>query len=245
MYLRQLRMLMAVAAAVGMAHTAIAGVVIHTEDFEDDTGFTTSDGQHIDAGVGGADFFKRTDGSDISLDTPVTGVIGNFFFAAQDIDDNGAFPDSQSVTLDPINISGFSNLSFSGFFAETDDSNPAAEDWDSTDFVHVNASIDGSPFFPVLWFENDENSGVFNQVALQDTDFDGIGDGAELINDLTQFTAPISGTGNSLVIQVEVHLNAGDEDVAFDQFVITPEPSTLCLVALSGIAVVRRRSNRS
>ncbi len=240
MYNRKLQALVASAMVLGMAQVTLAA--IHVEDFEDDIGFTTSDGQFND-GLG--DFFTRSDGSDLDLDTAVTGVIDSFFFAAQDIDDNNTRPTVQTVTLDPIDITGQVGLSFSGFFAETDDSNPAAEDWDSTDFVHVNASIDGSPFFPVLWFENNEAEGAFNQIALLDSDFDGIGDSTELLNELTEFTAPIAGAGSSLVIQVEIHLDAGDEDIAFDQFQVTPEPSTLCMLSLFGIAVVRRCSNRS
>lgn len=198
---------------------------ISTVDFETAAGYTTSAAESSD---GAYDYFIRTDGSDLAADVSFTNSPqGSFFFAAQDIDAAPTPitpPDQGELLLSGINIAGETSLSFSVLLAE-DDSNDGNEDWDDTDFVHFDYRIDGGPWQELLWIEND--GATFNSAPFIDNDFDGTGDGAEITDAFVDFTVPITGTGNSLDIRVTISLNAGDEDIAFDNLrVLSGIPTT-------------------
>ena len=71
------------------------------EDFEDGTIlYTTTTTEFTD---GGKDYFLRTDGSNISSGVNLDNVQGSSFFAAQDIDGEGA-SSTQSMTFSGVNI---------------------------------------------------------------------------------------------------------------------------------------------
>ena len=191
---------------------------IFTESFETDgngTRYLTSVPEFTD---GFSDFFKRTDGSDIAASYLVTGFDGSFFFGAQDLDGEGAgLP--LTLTIEDIDISGFTDLQFSVDVAE-DDAADAAEDWDLSDFVHISAQIDGGGFFDILNFESIPDGDAFNAVPAVDSDFDGDGDGTQLTSAFATFTRAITGTGSVLDLQFTFNLNAGDEDIAIDNIQI-------------------------
>ena len=187
------------------------------EDFETDgngTRYTTSIPEFTD---GSFDFFTRTDGTNIGGTYNINGVEGSSYFAAQDIDGEGAAA-SQTLEFNNIDISGFTNLQFSGLFGE-DDASDSNEDWDSSDIVTIAVQIDGGGFQTIMQFANDGTP--FNTVPQLDTDLDGVGDGAALTEDFATFTAAIIGTGSLLDLRITTTLNAGDEDIAFDSLEIT------------------------
>ncbi|MGF1514363.1 MAG: ExeM/NucH family extracellular endonuclease, partial [Elainellaceae cyanobacterium] len=166
---------------------------------------------------GSADFFTRTDGSNISGSYEVTGADGSFYFAAQDIDGEGAAPE-QTLSFSGIDITNLTNLSVSALFAE-DDSSDGNEDWDAPDFVKVEYQIDGGGFSNVLAIEND--GATFNTAPFIDTDFDGVGDGAEITATFVAFSNAIAGTGSSLDLRFTFDLDSGDEDIAVDAIQVT------------------------
>ena len=192
--------------------------VIFTEGFESDGNgvrYTTSVPEFSD---GSRDFFIRTDGSDITADYSVLGVTDAFFFAAQDID--GEVDESQqTLSFTNIDISGFTNLTFSIDLAE-DDAGSGDEDWDLTDFFQVEAQIDGGDFDTVLAVESIPDGDAFNAVPAIDTDFDGDGDGTELTDTFQTFTVALPGEGSILDLRLTFGLNAGDEDIAIDNLVV-------------------------
>ncbi|MEJ6700837.1 MAG: PEP-CTERM sorting domain-containing protein, partial [Akkermansiaceae bacterium] len=196
-------------------------------------GYTTSTTEVND---GGTDYFTRTDGSDIGS---VNYTPSGFFFAAQDIDGDGA-PNPSSLTW-TVDITGATALSFYLNVAEDDEG--SNQDWDSTDFVHIFYTIDTDPEQNLIWFENDGTT--FNAAPLLDTDFDGNGDSTEVTNSFANFSNTIAGTGSSLAIRVEFSLNSGDEDFAIDDLVVegtvVPEPSSSALLGLGGLALILRR----
>ena len=148
-------------------------------------------------------------------------IQGNSFFAGMDLNGDGEAAE-QTLTFSDINISGEVGLNFSAFFAEDQASN-GAEDWDTTDFVKVEYRIDGGAWTNLFAIENDgvgTGSG-FNSAPFVDTDFDGTGDGAEITDTFTQYSAAISGSGAVLDVRIIVALEAGDEDIAIDQFEIS------------------------
>jgi len=196
----------------------VGQTILLTESFETDgngTRYKTSTAEFSD---GGSDFFTRTDGSNISSAYEVTGADGNFYFAAQDIDGEGANA-QQTLEINTIDISSFENLSFSLLLAEDDDGNN--EDWDNSDFFLIKYQIDGGGYQNLLAIEND--GAEFNTAPLIDTDFDGIGDGQELTDVFTSFGNSITGTGNLLDLRITFNLDSGDEDIAIDNLQIIGE----------------------
>ncbi|NES82817.1 MAG: PEP-CTERM sorting domain-containing protein [Moorea sp. SIO2B7] len=214
------------------------GSTLFTETFDNNSQYTSNVSEFSD---GSADYWTRTDGSNISIGSnPFTNPDG-FFFAGQDLNGEGG-SDTATLTWNSINIANFTNLSFSGFFAE-DDSSDGNEDWDNggngdQDFVLVEYQIDSGGFQKLLAFESSTALGGFNDEPLVDTDFDGTGDGIALTNTFSQFTSNIAGTGNLFDLRITVSLDDGDEDIAFDNLTITgdsqsnnmvgvPEPLTI------------------
>lgn len=213
------------------------------EDFEDGKVAYTIAPAAAEFSDGGTDYFGRVSPTGITIAGGVvfSNLQGTGFFAGQDLDGDGE-AGTQTINITGINILNFGNLSFSGFFAEDDDG--TNQDWDNTDSLIVEAQIDSGGYFPVFQIENDGSQ--FNAAPLVDTDFDGVGDGDEITNAFTQFTTPISGTGNSLDLKITIALGSGDEDIAFDNISIDgdaaiPEPSTALLGGLALLGLFRRR----
>lgn len=219
------------------------------EDFEDSTVTYTTSIPEFSDGVG--DHFTRVSPA-TSLGTFINynGIQGNGYFTAWDIDGEGAAA-TQTLTFSNIDISGLTNLTFAGLFAEDDDG--ANNDWDTTDFFLAEFQIDNGGFQNLLAFENDGiGSGTgFNGAPFQDTDFDGTGDGTELTDTFSAFNAAIAGTGTTLDIRFTISLNAGDEDIAFDNITVlgestapVPVPAAVWLFgsALMGLVGIRRRA---
>lgn len=139
------------------------------------------------------------------------------FFSAMDLNGDGE-ANPQEMLFSGINITSLSGLQFEAKIAEADASN-GQEDWDTTDFVHIDYRIDNGAWQSLLWFENDgvgATGSGFNSAAFEDTDFNGVGDGVELIPTLTTFTRAIAGSGSLLDIRITIALESGDEDIAFD-----------------------------
>ncbi len=194
--------------------------LLFLEDFETDgngTRYTTFDGignALAEFSDGFSDFFTRTDSTNINANYDVTGFGGSFFFAMMDTNGSPGTADSTEtrITFAAIDITGYTNLSFSGLFAEDDDG--VNQDWDGTDFLLIEYSIDGGSFQNLMSFRS--SAAGFNSEPAQDTNFDGTGDGTALTSAFTSFTAGITGTGSNLVLRITSHLDSGDEDIAFD-----------------------------
>ena len=191
------------------------------EDFEDATiTYTTSVPEFTD---NNSDYFLRTDGSNISSGVNFSGVLGTSFFAAQDIDGEVASPE-QSILFNNLDVTTISTIHFSAFFAEDDDG--SNEDWDDDDFLIVEYSFDGSTFTPFFAIENDGSA--FNEAPLIDTNLDGDGDGAEITETFTEYSAsfvndPVTNPGASttVTIRIRMRVDAGDEDIAIDNITIS------------------------
>ena len=197
------------------------------EDFESDgngTRYTTSIGEFSD---GTADYFGRvaSDGLSIGSFVEFTNISGGGYFAAMDIDAANAVgsggPTSATFEIAGINISGKTNLQFSILVAEDD--NGTSEHWDdNTEFI-IEYQIDGGGYQSLFAVQTITDAlASNNKKPYEDTDFDGSGDGAEITSVFTEFVKNITGTGNSLDIRISMNiLDAGDEDIAFDNIKIT------------------------
>ncbi|MEO0557354.1 MAG: hypothetical protein AAF170_04130 [Bacteroidota bacterium] len=214
-------------AFVGLAPAVSAQVTVLEEDFEDETvAYTTSIDEYSDDF---GDFFTRTDGSNISTSYEVTGFGGSSYFAAQDIDDGGAFEPTQSMSFMGLDVEGLTDLQVSFRLAEDQASNDD-EDWDAADYFRVYATVYDEAVagrqrnsevlvFAVEAEEPEEDQ--FNNRPLVDTDLNGIGDGTEITPEFAAFMASIPGTGERLDLRIEFSLNAGDVDIALDDVMVT------------------------
>ena len=164
---------------IGLSQSTISNTT-----FETSGGYTTSITEYTD---NSEDYFIRTDGSNISSGISFSNVQGSYFFAAQDIDSEGA---SLPVTLiiDDVDISGYSSLQLKVYIAEDDDG--SSQDWDAADYLLIDYDIDNTGSF-----SNGihiQSSGSSNSAPAVDTNFDGTGNGTEITNTFTQFSTNIS-----------------------------------------------------
>ncbi|MEM0988685.1 MAG: hypothetical protein AAGK00_07370, partial [Pseudomonadota bacterium] len=120
------------------------------------------------------------------------------------------------LTWSDLDISGLENLSFSGFFGNSQNGHEAG------DFFFITASIDDGPAQTLLSF-------IGNGNLQQDTDLNGSPDGTFLSSTLQEFTSSIAGTGSSLDLTLTFRSGNQQEDFVFDEFAIsgdTPAPNT-------------------
>ncbi|NWK55922.1 PEP-CTERM sorting domain-containing protein [Verrucomicrobiaceae bacterium N1E253] len=171
---------------------------------------------------------------------------GGGFYGAEDTDSTSSGNiDLIQLEWTGVQVAGATGITFSGLFAEDDDF--PNEDWDGDSSLVVQAQIDGGGFVDLFAIRS--TGGAINSAPSVDTNFDGIGDGTEITDTFTEFSADIDsalGTGSILDLRITIsNLNAGDEDIAFDNITVTtsqvPEPSASLLLALAGFSGLARR----
>jgi len=222
--------------ALCLGLTAQAQTAFYTEDFE-----TDGQGSRYTASTpfndGSSDHWNRTDGSDISNNTAdYSSFSGAFFWAAEDTDDNGGNGvDDQTLDITGIDITGKTGLQFQALFGAGNEDGAGASSYDSTDYIKVQAQIDNGGYSEVLWFSYlPPGSDYTNEPFGVDRDFDGAADSATdlLGTALQSYSANISGTGSTLDIRIQVHMDIAKEEIAFDniqllEFISTEEAITL------------------
>lgn len=230
-------LLISAAVTSSICSLAMGTTTVIFEDFEDSTLTYTASPVDDISDIGNRDYYGRV--TDAASPATFSNVQGLAYYAAEDTD--GATHVAATITLDwtGFNISGLNGLEFSGFFAEDDDG--SAQDWDANSSLLVEYQIDGLGFFNLFAIES---SGGTNTEPAEDTNFDGVGNGSAITDTFTQFTKSIAGTGSTLDLRLTITgLDAGDEDIAFDNISVTgvPEPSSAALLGLAGLAVMLRR----
>ncbi|WP_407556121.1 T9SS type A sorting domain-containing protein [Winogradskyella sp. 4-2091] len=189
------------------------------EPFTDNSLYTVTLGAEGYDGI--EDYLQITDGSDI--DKNYTGNNGNFF-AGQDIDDSGwvGSESPSQLTWTGIDISNYNTLNFSGSFASI------GGGIDDSDYILIEYSIDSGSWTNLLAFENDGST--FNESFLEDTDFNGNGDGSNLSGNFTQFSKAIAGTGSTLDLRITLAINSGDEEIGLEDFSLTGLPDFITYI---------------
>lgn len=143
---------------------------------------------------------------------PYTGFDGKFL-NAEDLD---AQSELEALRLDwsNLNISGLSNLVFSGLFAARGDFEDGVSDDGDYIKVQVRFDSDTGPFSDVLWFTPETSPSEPDQLRV-DPNFDGIGTGTALGVAAQSFTAPIAGMGSTMDLRIKM-VTDGNEELAFD-----------------------------
>ncbi|MCB0761238.1 MAG: lamin tail domain-containing protein [Flavobacteriales bacterium] len=189
--------------------TQLAFAQLWTESFEVDgegTAYTSSNTFND----GPADHFGRTDGTNVT--GGYTGQNGTFFWAGEDLDDNGGDLDpSKTLTFAAIDVTGATSLEFRGLFATgTPDGG-----WDDSDVFMVEYNMDAAGWNTLLAMTTDLPGS--NQGMYYDTNNDGIGD-LMMTATFQQLIIPIPVTGTILELRVSATANSGGEQFAFDNF---------------------------
>jgi len=229
-----------VAAIIAAAGSASAAIIFQ-ESFEQAPGTTYTQSNVFDDGF--FDYFSRylsPDNSNAARDDFQTGFDGDWAIQGQDFDGDGFAP-TQSVNIPGIGISGMSSMSVIISFGALN-SEPAFDNFEAADGdgFKIFANIDGAG--ATLIGEFAPNSTGRSDLYL-DTNGDGIGDGAGLTVDLTDYSFNIAGTGSSLEIIIEMTTTASFEALVIDNVRIDaiPAPGALTLLGLTGLVATRRR----
>ncbi|WP_404310680.1 PEP-CTERM sorting domain-containing protein [Neorhodopirellula lusitana] len=233
-------------AALALMTGSASGEVIFSESFDNDTSFTTtatffSDGTADYLGLAGGVNNWGGDSNPSGIKS-YTGFTGGFL-TGMDLNGEGG-PNTVSLNWEGIDIAGKSGLSFSGDFAEILDVGSGP---DTTDFLRVEAQLDGNGYETILEFGSDIVNGVFTLGSRGSVGFIPGAENISLGSETQNFSASIAGTGDLLDLRFTVKADAGSEDFAVDTFNVSaaavPEPSSVALVALFafGFGVNRRR----
>ena len=184
-----------------------------------------SDYLGINNGAGASCFSSACTDDPPSGAPAYTGFTGAYL--EEDLDGEGASIRSPSHgPRCPAHAPGM--LVFSGKFAE-DGSNHIDITGNTNfppDFVKVEVAVDGGSAATVLEFRGTQRlaSGYNGQFAV-DTDGDGVGDGVVLGSAAQTFTRAIPGTmGSSFTLSVTLNVNAGNEEIAMDDFTVQCGP---------------------
>ncbi len=130
--------------------------------------------------------------------------------------------DSSWIEINGIDIAGVDEIKVSGLFACGGQAK-----FDPEDFLHVYARVDGGGWTLIGAFESDLESGYNSSYFGIDADFDGIADGTDSLN--TEFKTvefALGSKGTSLYLRIIAFMTAGDEEIAFDNIMVSGVPDT-------------------
>lgn len=238
--------------AMLIGNSAQADIIL-VEDFEDASISYTASAADDLADIFGLNYFGRiaNDTALPPLDLLYGNAQGTGFFGAQNTDDAPGGGASQvSLSWNGIDVSNFENLNLSWFVAEDDS---ASESWDSSSSFRIEYQLDGGGFQNLFAIASEIGIDLNqeDEKPRVDTNFDGVGDGAEITDVFAQFSSVIA-NGSSLDIRVTIEgLDETEEDIAFDNLMLTgdlvgvPEPAALSLFALGLVGLITNRRWRS
>lgn len=138
------------------------------------------------------------------------------FLATEDLD-NGDNPEATGVVVYEFDITGATDLVFSADFAAMGDFEIA------NDINTISASIDGSPEELLIELVVDEDATqtyTFEDGGTNDENDPMTIQGVLLDNSFQNFSAPITGTGNTLTITMFFTGNGGNELIAINNILI-------------------------
>jgi len=176
---------------------------------------------------------NTSSGSTINSANTYSGWNGAFYYAGEDLDDTGASAlgapdgnDEKNIQFTGINITGQMSLCVSMLVAAGDNAGGCgASRYDAADFIQVFYDVDGAGEVLGMCFNYEAQcqGDAFNEPLRHDNagstggacSGDGTG-GTLLTAAFQQFTFNIPVTGNSLDLRINVHMDAGSEEIAID-----------------------------
>ena len=173
-------------------------------DFETaGSGYTVSP-QEYSTGLGSSfpDYYKRTDGTDITPSVTFTNKQGTYFFSGEDLDNLAA---SYTVTGDALSISGYENLQIKLLVGGSG----VGYTKEGEEYLKIQYQIDGGGFTTLAQFLGN------GSYYTEDSDADGTVDGSNIDTPMQEFTYSIPTTGSTLQVRLEA-FNGGSEEIAFD-----------------------------
>jgi hypothetical protein len=219
---------------------ALGQNVLFQEDFETDgngSRYTVSNefydglddyfgrisGQSLEYGNPFTGDFIELSGTDVALQNGnYTNYTGNFYMAGEDQDDNGGdLNDIKTLTFS-VDISTGDILSFKGLFGAGNEGGcDPALGYDGTDYMRVTYNVDGAGDVLALQFlsnvdctmpGDDSEHDLYNDPNLNGVVSD---DGILMSGAMQEFSFGFP-NGNNVVITIETHMDAGQEEIAYD-----------------------------
>ncbi len=163
---------------------------------------------------GGADF--GADPQPTSFNA-YTGFADNYL-GGSDIDGGTVvIADPAYLTWSGLQLNGATELAFLADLATLD----TDAGLDPADFVKFQYRVDGGAWQNLLAFETADATTSNQTTFLEDTDFDGIGDGTALTAAAKRFTKFLTVAGTTLDLRVGIQVEAGFEDIGLDTLLLT------------------------
>lgn len=160
-----------------------------------------------------------------------TNYNGSYYMAGEDQDDAGGTGadgvDEKTVTF-TVDISNDDTFTFKGLFGAGNEGGcDPTNGYDSTDYIEVSYNVDGAGDVLALRFSADIDCNMpgdnSNHDLYFDPDMDGDGgEGTLMSGAMQEFSFPFP-DGNSVVITVVTHADAGEEEMAYDYLRIEAE----------------------
>lgn len=180
---------------------------------------------------GGGDYFYRGLISGFS-GTSYSGGDGSNCYAGEDTDGDG--PGECVVTLETIDIDGFTNIQLA-MEAAADVNN----EFEPSDYILLQASVDGGAWTDIGGFRGVSN---YNTALKEDTNLDGSGDGTELGQTFQDFAWALGSTGSTLDVRVLFLMNSGGEAAAFDNIRVTGDGGDSTPPEVDSVSVTAART---
>jgi len=219
---------------VALFFSATISAQIFSDDFGNDGGGLPSTSvvltdQCFDGTLG--DYFG------VVLESEISEIFLNAdgaFLAAQDMDGGPCTTGIGTANWPNINIAGQTGLVLCLDIAEGDDD--TNQDWDEDSQVVIAVTIGGN----TETLGTITSQGAVNTFPGFDCNSDGVGDGIEITNSFTTFCFSINATDSSMDVNISISgLDAGDEDIAFDNMAVYSDSnptSTVLNAACGGVA---------
>jgi hypothetical protein len=196
----------------------IGQTTIFFEDFENKNSRKQFEANFNDNGKG--NYFKITSLNQTNNLPAYINFQGNYFVAAENIDDIGLKP--ATIVFQPVDLNFYKDVSFSIYLAATSEKNKL----DADDYIKIEyeKNNDGEfrplcAFYGYDWINNDKTNGKMRE----DLNLDGLADsnGIELTSEFKSLSYSIDSSVKSIRLRILLSVNASEEEVAFDNIKIT------------------------
>ena len=191
------------------------------------------------------DFFTKSFNSDpVIVHEDYSNVEGSFYLSGRDIQLQTGFKVGGELILDEVDVTSCDTLSIQFLVGST-----MLEEYESifsnfgSDYIIGEYSYDGGIWFKFAQFTGNDS---INEARIsEDTDFDGIGDGIVLENNLQEFSYDLPKDGTILSVRFLIYTGSGMEEIALDNIRISALIRTLSITTqdVTGISKTTATGN--